>query len=302
MNKKWQADIVVNEGLVVKLLRAQFPTLELTEISCIGEGWDNCAFLVNQTIIFRFPRRKIAVELIEQENKLLKHLQSYFTLQIPNPIFLGRSSEEYPYSFHGYQLIKGLPAEEALLTSQQRLASLQPLALFLRKLHSIGEKQALEMGAKPHSGKTMATFQERVNQLVALGYRIDEQQIQQEIKVIQEIKLSNFKCLVHGDLYCRHLIFNEGQLTGIIDWGDVGISSPAMDLAVIWTFYPKKYHPLFLEIYGAVDPNSWHYARFLGLYIAITLILYGQDIGNTQLLSEAKESVQRINARIFSDG
>ena len=302
MNKKWKADIVVSEGLVRNLLRVQFPALVLKEISCIGEGWDNCAFLVNQTLIFRFPRRKIAVELIEQENKLLKHLQSYFELQIPNPIFTGRLSEEYPYHFHGYPLIKGVSAEEALLTSQQRFASLQPLALFLKKLHSIDEKQALAMGARPHPGKTMATFQNRVKQLVVLGYSIDEKQIQQEVKAIEEIKLSNFKCLVHGDLYCRHLIFNEGQLTGIIDWGDVGINSPAMDLAVIWTFYPKAYHPLFLKIYGAVDPDSWCYARFLGLYIAITLMLYGQDIGNTQLLSEAKESVQRINTRIFSDG
>ncbi len=99
MNKKWHADIVVNESLVRKLLRAQFPSLKLKEIRCIGEGWDNCAFLVNQTIIFRFPRRKIAVELIEQENKVLKHLQSYFTLQYPIQFFQAGPQKNTPILF-----------------------------------------------------------------------------------------------------------------------------------------------------------------------------------------------------------
>ncbi len=187
-----------------------------------------------------------------------------------------------------------------MLTTQQRITSLQPLALFLKKLHSIDEEQALAMGAKLQPGKTVATFQDRVKQLILLGYQIDEKQVQQEINVAQEIKLSNLKCLVHSDLYCKHLIFNEGQLTGIIDWGDLGINNPAMDLAIIWTFYPKEYHPLFFEVYGPVEPNSWHYARFLGLYIAITLVLYGKDIGNTQLLLEAMESVQRINVNLLN--
>ena len=307
MKKKWQADILISEAQVKKCLQTQFPSLLLKEISCIGEGWDNRVFLVNQALIFRFPRRKIAIELIERENRVLRHLAFYFALQIPNPLFVGSPSEEYPYPFQGYRCIKGASVGEVILTQEQRIASLKLLALFLKQLHSIDEKQAWAMGAKPQLfdktevEKIIVIFQDRVDQLSSLNYRIDNKEIQQEISTVQKITLSDFKCLVHGDLYFKHLIFNQGRLRGIIDWGDLGINNPVVDLAIIWGFYPKKYHPLFHEIYGLVDPEAWQYARFLGLYMAITLVLYGLDIQDKYLASEASESIKRINNRILKN-
>lgn len=307
MKKKWQADILINESRVKKCLQAQFPSLLLKEISCIGEGWDNRVFLVNQSFIFRFPRRKIAVELIERENRVLKHLAFYFSLQIPNPLFEGSPSEDYPYPFQGYRCIKGASVGEVGLTPQQRLASLKPLALFLKQLHSVDEKQALAMGAKPQLfdktevDKTIAIFQDRVGQLISLGYQIDTKETQQEISATQQIILPDGKCLVHGDLYFKHLIFNQGRLRGIIDWGDLGINCPVVDLAIIWGFYPEKHHALFHEIYGSVDSGIWQYARFLGIYMVITLILYSLDIHDKRLISEASESIKKINNKILKN-
>jgi aminoglycoside phosphotransferase (APT) family kinase protein len=179
MKKKWQADMLISEAQVRKCLQEQFPALLLREINCIGEGWDNRVFLVNRSFIFRFPRRQIAIELIERENRVLKHLAFYFSLQIPNPLFEGVPSEGYPYPFQGYRCIKGASVGEISLTPQQRLGSLKPLALFLKQLHSVNEKQALAMGAKPQLfdktevGKTIVTFQDRVEQLISLGYQIN---------------------------------------------------------------------------------------------------------------------------------
>jgi aminoglycoside phosphotransferase (APT) family kinase protein len=34
-------------------------------------------------------------------------------------------------------------------------------------------------------------------------------------------------------------MFNQGRLTGIIDWGNTGINNRAVDLAVIFSFYPR---------------------------------------------------------------
>jgi aminoglycoside phosphotransferase (APT) family kinase protein len=106
---------------------------------------------------------------------------------------------------------------------------------------------------------------------------------------------------VHGDLYFKHLIFNQGRLRGIIDWGDLGINCPVVDLAIIWGFYPEKHHALFHEIYGSVDSGVWQYARFLALYMAITLILYGLDIHDKRLVSEASESIKKINNKILKN-
>lgn len=306
-NEQWDADIPITPDIIKDCLKEQFPSLALKTITTIGEGWDNKAFLVNNDIIFRFPRRKIAVELIERENHLLKHLRSMLDIEIPNPQYIGHSSAAYPYPFQGYKKIKGLSGCHAQLSVQQRFESLSILAAFLKQLHDIDEAQALAIGAKAqlfdrtNINNTITILNERVAKIIAQKlYTIDNNQFQQEVLIAQKTALSyDTKCLVHGDLYCKHLMFNKGQLTGIIDWGDVGISHRAVDLAVIWSFYPSSCHPLFFEIYGTIDPTTWQYARFLGLYSALTLLFYGNAIGDTPLVTEAIKAVNRINPHLL---
>lgn len=305
--KKWQADIDVQLEQVKHCLLTQFSDrLPLTSIQFIGEGWDNRVFLVNENVIFRFPRRKIAIELIENENKVLPQLQSHFSLQIPNPIYQGKPSEYYPYPFQGYIRLPGTSGER--LRQEDRLASLRPLALFLKQLHAINAKQALHLGAEPQVfdktqvHQTIATFKERVEQLILLGHvSINHYEINHEIEKIKAIELPNALSLVHGDLHIKHLLFNDGKLTGVIDWGDLGISHPVVDLSIICGFYSEEYHPIFYEIYGSVHPITWQYARFLALYFSFTFLLYGQDIDDKNLVQEAMASIKRINPSLLID-
>jgi len=307
--ERWHADIQITEELVKNCLQDQFPSLTpIEKIECIGEGWDNKVFLVNKKIIFRFPRRKIAVELIERENKVLKNLQSILSIEIPNPKYIGQPTSHYSYSFHGYKMIKGTSGCHAQLNDQDRITSLAPLSIFLKQLHSINENQALAMGAKPQVydrtevNKVVETLNERVEKIVTRKLcSINKDYFKDEMRIAQTIELPSEKCLVHGDLYCRHLMFNKGQLTGIIDWGDVGINNRSVDLSVIWSFYPNSCHKKFLETYGPVDPATWQYARFLGLYSALTMMIYANDIGDPLLVKEAIDAIKRIRRELLFD-
>lgn len=304
--KKWQADIDVQVEQVKRCLLEQFSTLlPLNNIRLIGEGWDNRVFLVNEKVIFRFPRRKVAAELIAHENRVLPQLQSHFSLRMPNPIYQGKPSESYPYSFQGYVHLEGTSGED--LSQENRLASLRPLSVFLKQLHAINQKQALILGAEPQVfdktrvQKAITTFKERVNQLISLNpVSINIQEINNEVEKIQDIELPDSLSLVHGDLHFKHLVFKYGKLTSVIDWGDLGINHPVVDLAIIWGFYPSKYHSIFHEIYGCVDQITWNYARFLALYMAFTFFLYGQDIRNEKLVKEAIQSIKRINPKLLA--
>ena len=40
----------------------------------LGAGWDNTVFLVNESFVFRFPRREIAVACMEAEIRVLPGL------------------------------------------------------------------------------------------------------------------------------------------------------------------------------------------------------------------------------------
>lgn len=94
-------------------------------------------------------------------------------------------------------------------------------------------------------------------------------------------------------------MFDNDELVGIIDWGDVGINSPAVDLGVVFSFYPESCHKAFFDIYKKVDKQTLQYARFVGLYSAITVLLYGHDINKPNLVNESSDSILRINPRLL---
>ncbi len=306
----WHPDIEVTEQLVQTSIEEQFPELTpIINIQCIGEGWDNKVFLINEKIIFRFPHRKIATSLIVRENEILKNIHDRFRLEIPEPIYIGHSSSYYPHSFQGYPIIQGTASYQASLSLDERQASIIPLATFLKNLHNIIEKEALYLGAKPqvfdrtNIDEMIASLSERVTKIIARKIvKIDMNCFEHEVKVVKKITLPlNDKVLVHGDLHCRHLMFNQGLLTGIIDWGDVGINHRAVDLAIIFSFYPASCHQDFFNIYGNVEPQTWQYARFLGLYSALSLMLYGHDVGDQLLVTETINSIRRINAGVLGE-
>lgn len=304
---EWHADIDINETVIKNILSDQFPSLIITSIKLMGEGWDNRVYLVNQQTIFRFPRRKVSVELMTRENKLLANLPSFAELVIPTPLFIGKPSETYPYLFQGYNLIPGVSSYRAHLSDDDRKLSLPILAKFLRQLHSIDEKHAISLGAEPQvfdrteMDRATTVLQERIKAIVDKNIlAINQDLFQEEITTVKNLSLDfSEKCLVHGDLDCRHLLFNDKKLVGIIDWGDVGINHKAVDLSIIWLFYTTEQHAQFFEIYGEVDDASWQYARFLGLYGAFTLMLYGHDINDHALFSEAVNAVKRINSKFL---
>ena len=305
--KPWTSDIVVTDELVTHLIETQFGELDIDDIKCIGEGWDNKVFLVNNTLIFRFPHRKVAAQVIQRENTILKNIHGYLELDIPNPICLGSPTAQFPFTFHGYSMVKGKSACSESLRHEDRVASITPLATFLKRLHSISEEQANAMGAKPQlfdrteSLRIIRLLSETVEKINAKGIVVINKEVfEGEIAAAMRVQLPSNKVLVHGDLYSRHLMFYAGKLTGVIDWGDTGINSPAVDLAVVFSFYPKSVHECFLNIYGHVDDNTWQYARFLGLHSAFMVLIYAYDTGDHKLMFEAKGAIDRINPALIS--
>lgn len=302
----WHPDLNITDDFARTIIEKQFHELSPINIKLIGEGWDNKVFVVNNQFVFRFPHRKIAAKLIERENAVLGYMQDIVNLEIPNPVYAGKPEEDYPYHFHGYQMIKGKSGCHANLSIDSRCHSVVKLAEFLKQLHHINETEARAIGAEDQVfdrtdiGSTINALKERAEKInVQHISTINLTVFDEEMKIASAVNLPKAKVLVHGDLYCRHLMFDNNKLVGIIDWGDVGINSPAVDLSVVFSFYPTECHQDFFDIYGEVDSEIFAYARFLGLYSAITVMLYGHDVGDIPLVNEAKDAIIRINPKLL---
>ena len=304
--EQWHPDINITDAFARNIIERQFHELSPINITLIGEGWDNKVFLVNNQFVFRFPHRKIAAKLIERENAVLGYLQDIVNLEIPNPVYVGKPKENYPYHFHGYQMIKGKSGCHAHLSMDSRSESVLKIAEFLKQLHYINETEARAIGAedqffdRTNSSSIIYELKKRVEKINRRNIAsINLTTFNEEITIAAAVNLPKKRVLVHGDLYCRHLMFDNNKLTGIIDWGDIGINSPAVDLSVVFSFYSSGCYKEFFDIYGDIDSQTFAYARFLGLYSALTVLLYGHDVDDIHLVSEATDAIIRINPNLL---
>ena len=311
VNRPWSPDRAVSEAQARALIEDQFPTLVPVTVTPFGAGWDNTVFLVNEVYVFRFPRREIAVACMEAEIRVLPGLVvggvGRLPLAIPVPTFVGQPQGTFPWPFAGYRLIEGRIVPSARLDERQRAAAAEPLARFLAALHAITAQQAAQLGAEPDTigrldlHKRVPRAREHLEKVSHLGL-VDEPGSLETVLDETEHWLEAHRVsspvapsLVHGDFDSRHLLVDgQGEPCGVIDWGDVHVGDPAVDLAIAHSFLPPLAHETFRSAYGPIDERTWRLARFRALYQALLLIIYSHDIGDDDVLRESLTALRYV--------
>ena len=295
MKKPWAAEIDLSVELVAEVIANQFPQFANRSIVELGEGWDMVAYLVADEFVFRFPRRQVGADLVAIENKVLPQLISRVPLMIPSPEYIGQPTERYPWLFAGYQRIPGHTACSLRLNDHERTAMIPSLASFLSSLHSIPAERGSEFGApNDHYGrldlvKRVPLVHERLEGLVRDGQIQDAAPLHRLIDQTASASSPKLTALVHGDFYVRHLIVSDRRtLSGIIDWGDVHIGDPAIDLSIAFTFLPPDHRHDFRRLYGPIDEPTWQLARFRAISYGLILTDYGRAEKDNDLLREGE--------------
>ena len=242
----------------------------------VGNGWDNAAYLVEERFIFRFPQRSSAGPLMARENALLPLVAPQVPLKIPVPRFMGSPQEGYPYPFNGYEILLGVTACTRVPDDAQRRALAEDLARFLRALHTIDPQPLRERGLP----------QDLIGRLDPVRLNVDEE------------PLEGARCVVHGDLYARHLLLDsERRLCGVIDWGDLHYGQPAVDLMVVHQVIPPHHHDAFFAAYGPVDERAWRFARYRAQFHARKVEEYCRVIDDPALAESARIAAGFLNGQ-----
>ncbi len=299
MPNAWDAEQVVSAPLAKTLIETQFPELTPAAISLLGYGFDNTVYQVNDRFVFRFPRRELAVGLLKTENQLLPTLASQLPLSIAKPIFFGKPNATYPWSFTGYHYVQGNPP--AGLTEEERIQSASVLARFLRALHHYPYSKAQELGVpfdelnRLDRMKRKPALEKYVKQMKERNLYSKQEIVETYVNSIQEIHYQEKNILVHGDLHIRKMIVDQNNIvSGIIDWGDVHIGHPAVDLAIAYSFLPPKGRARFFKEYGEVDEATHRLAKWKAVFTTVALVVHSYDQGDKQTLEAALESLNLI--------
>jgi aminoglycoside phosphotransferase (APT) family kinase protein len=290
----------------VRLIEAQFPELAPVRLDTVGEGYDNTVYRVNSAYTFRFPRRTIAAKLLQTECALLPALERLgLPLAIPLLRYAGRpaADDAYPWPFAGYSFLPGQPPGPAAAAARAR--AVEPLALFLRRLHRFPAAEARALGVpgdelgRMDLAKRLRQLDASLEQAQRLGLwpasalppvlaAIDT------VRPLASCIADRPRMLVHGDLHIRNVVADdEGTLTGIIDWGDVHVGDAALDLSIAYSYVPPAERGRFFALYGQEpDETTARLARFFAVYVGFVLLVYGRDRGNEPLVAAARHSIE----------
>ncbi|MBD7938274.1 phosphotransferase [Cytobacillus sp. Sa5YUA1] len=301
MSAVWDSDVEVTIDEAQQIISEQFPILEPVITKESGEGWDNKVFVVNESVIFRFPRRKMAVPLLARENRWLPQLKQHLhsDIQISAPIYIGQPSSKFPYPFTGYPLIKGVSTNEREIRVEDRGPIVEDIALFLKALHQVPSRHfhgiiGDEIGRLDVHAKKTAVIQrlEWMEENEVIDSRIPFLAM---IQIAANTSVTARNTLVHGDFYFRNfLIRDDLRLAGVIDFGDMHRGHRAVDLAVAYTFFPSYMRERFFSLYGAIDKETESLAMFRGLHVMCYLFFYGMDKQDEGIIREAKVGLANL--------
>lgn len=287
------AEHEVSPSLARALIETQFPALAPASVHAFGSGWDNTAYLVNQSFVFRFPRRAVAVPLIVTEAQVMPAVAPTLPLPVSVPTFVGSPAESYPWPFAGHRLVPGRTGCRARLDDDQRAPLAGPLAGFLRALHAFPLDRAEAAGAPLDTigrldivGRAPRMY-EHARALAQAGLEVDVRLVERVIAGAEQARKDPVLRLVHGDFYVRHLLLDDrGQAAGVIDWGDLHRGARALDFGVAHSFLPPAARGVFRDAYGPIDESEWRLARFRALYTSLTLAVHALEGGDPDLRDE----------------
>ena len=299
---EWDADIVVDETLVRILIAEQFPELDLDSARLLGEGWDNSVWVVEERWAFRFPRRADRDRRRAPRAGGAADARLVAPVPIPEPLLVGAPNERYPWPFFGAPLLLGDEPAETELTDDDRVAIGEELGLFLRALHSPETLGAVD----PHR-LLPVDFNRRADMPFRVaGARAKLQRLPPDLwrppalveRILTEAEglspvVAGSEVLSHGDLHIRHVLVERGAITGVIDWGDICLADPAIDLMLVWMLLPLAARERFFATYGRVDDERLLRARVLALFLGVTLAAYARDVGNARLERECVAALER---------
>ena len=269
-----RAEVEITAALVRRLLGEQFPDLVSLELRALAPGWDNAIFRLGDSLVIRLPRRALGVPLIHHERRWLPGLAATLPLPIPVPVGHGHPSEEYPWDWNICRWVDGTSALESALDDQG--AEAERLGRFLAALHQPATNDA---PANLYRGVPLADrddmTRDRIEQMAAT---IDVDAVGAAWDAALDAPHWNGPPLwCHGDVHPGNLVVDNGQLSGVIDFGDLTAGDPATDLSVAWMLFEPAIRSRFRTAAATTDNDTWHRARGWALSIALSLIANSAD-------------------------
>ena len=233
-------------------------------------------------IVVRLPRSPGAAEGADRERQLLQQLEATpltSIVDIPQLLHVGSPHELYP---HRWSVLAWLDGRDAW-TARHEIDHDSPrlgarLAEVVTAIGGVGHGLPVPKRAvgdevppiRPHIDLLLEQL-DRVGP--SAGHLFDVERVRHLAAEAYELDDPTTTCFIHDDLIPGNLLVQEGNVTGVLDWGAACYGDPARDLAPAWSILGPKGRQVFRKEL-APDEATWARGRALELCHAVDAVLY----------------------------
>ena len=278
-------ELDLDEALVRRLLGEQFPEwagLPLRRV--VPDGTVNAIFRLGDELAVRLARREGPTEAGSSELEWLPRLAPLLPVDVPIPVAQGRPSSEYPWFWEVHTWVDGetVPVEEL-----DAVQAARDLAAFVAALQRVDPA-----GAPPGRGVPLSEQDESFRSWLG---RFDGDPAVASVweRALAAPPWDGPPVWHHGDLDVRNWLVRDGHISGVIDWGVMGIGDPAGDVMVAW----KLHSPAARDAFRAALPTddaTWERARGWVVLQAVAALAYYTPENNPALYHEAERWLELV--------
>ena len=292
---------MMTEGLLQykESIAAACPELALETAALFRAGQNNELVLVNDELLFRFPKYAKGIAGLRREQAILKAVRTRLPLATPHYIYCNLDGE-VGRAFVGYRKLPGssLWTEEFARISDEgtidRLAT--DVASFLQTLHATPlDSISMPLGP-PDSQAGWQDMFSRIREVVyphltAEARRWTTERFAAFLEDDEHFAFS--KVLRHGDFGTSNTLYSSEQrrVVGIIDFGHAGVGDAAIDFAGLCVSYGEPFLKRCARVYPLMD-QCWERIRF---YANCAFVLEDALFCVEHDLDEAEEVVNQVN-------
>lgn len=283
---------------IKQIINHEFPAFEIESIKKIGEGENSKAFILNNELIFRFPKSEEIKKSFKIEIAVLLKIKSFLNLDIPESDFISKET-----GFIGHRLISGeslTPEIYNTLEKETQLKIQKALAKFLSQLHKIDLHLLLDCGlpVMNYYEEYSDNF-ERAKELIFPGIPARNRKIISDLFKSYLTNKQNFKHiprLIHNDFSSDHILFENSvkKLTGIIDFGDAAIGDPDYDFMYLLDNYGVDFIKQIARFYENKNYEKfYHKLNFFSLANKIQILIGSVENEDEGAVKEDYKNLER---------
>lgn len=222
MTPDWRQIEIENRGLSVESVRY------------LGEGWKSHAYLVNNELVFRFPKRLKQWEELKREIRFLSFAIDRLPLAVPRYLHQAPESSAAPYGYAVYPYLRGDATDINLLSHEEKAEAAESIATFLKALHGLQPDLELDHLLPRKDERVIAErlLAQAESEMFPKLQPQEARVLRQYLELYMDMQESfQLRCAVrHADLTQSHVLMVDKSIVAVIDFGCVSWGDPDYDL------------------------------------------------------------------------